>query len=99
MADTFTLPADANNLNVSFSFPKEARPYLQAWFDQTKQDGETVNDFAIRVVMEKALGHRMERILLQIATESASDKQDHRDDRNSLLDDHTAVLDTLSNLL
>ena len=54
MATIPRLPASAQPLDVTFTINVNLRPYLTAWFNATKRDGETVEEFVLRKLKNSA---------------------------------------------
>lgn len=55
MSTILRLPESANDYNLSVTINKKLFPYLQAWFQRKRNDGETVEQFALRVLKASAL--------------------------------------------
>lgn len=53
------LSDDTNDLEVTFTVPRNKLPYLKEWFGRTKLPNERVSDFVLRALVEKALEERL----------------------------------------
>lgn len=48
------LQPDENDLDITFTVSAALRPYLTKWYQETKLDGESVQDFVLRILKEQA---------------------------------------------
>lgn len=62
MADPYALPPSAQPRDVSFQVPADLDPYLVYWYQETKLDGESVNDFLLRRLGRPALEYRYHKL-------------------------------------
>jgi len=69
MADNFKLTAAAAGQRLTVDFTPDEVAYLQEWFKDTKQAGETVDQFVRRLTVSAALQHRGNKIITQIGAE------------------------------
>jgi len=51
----------ANDRDINLIIPKAKDPYLVEWFQDTRQTGESVNQFIIRALMQHAKKHQIDK--------------------------------------
>lgn len=99
MSDTFILAPSANPITVSATFSEEERAYVQQWFSDVKQAGETIEPFLKRLLISAALNHRKRRVYEQIQGEKEAAIEPIDDAagnaRSTLQIDFLATLSTL----
>jgi len=49
------LPAAANNIDVTVTVNRRLRPYFAVWYQRKKLDGETPEQFALRILKMAAM--------------------------------------------
>lgn len=61
--DELALAPSGSDLSLgTIAIDKAARPYVEEWFDDTKQPGDTPEKFLLRMVYHAALTHRANKI-------------------------------------
>ncbi len=50
------LPNAANDFTLTITVNKKLLPYLTEWYKRKKNDGESTEDFALRVLKSAAIG-------------------------------------------
>jgi len=70
MARQFKMGLASNRLDVEVTLRRKVRPYIEAWFDDKKREGETLSRFLSRKLARIALEERAKDIAKEIRKES-----------------------------
>jgi hypothetical protein len=89
--EIITLPP-TTDLPASFTVPAAARPYIQQWFQETKNPGETPDAFLLRKLVEVSLNYIHQKLADQCST---SQSQISRDYNDALRTEKEGLLQTL----
>ena len=90
---TFDLPADTQDLSVTFIVPKELRPYLTKFYQATKRDGDTVDDYLLRMVVQQAVSYFSQEKIGEAegVLQAQTPRQDIRTEMRTFLTDNNIL--------
>lgn len=61
--EELSLPADANDLDIgNIVIHKAARPYVDEWYNDVKEPGDTPAKFLLRMIYQFSLTHRANKL-------------------------------------
>ncbi len=100
------LPAEAADLDLgNVVIDKNGLPYVQEWFDDTKQPDDTPLKFLLRMVYQSALRHRVQKLAVANQGEESDDPatQTHASQafryRIKIEDDFSILADAIEGVL
>lgn len=56
-------PPSATDRSVTLTIPKEKDPYFVEWYQNTKQPGETINNFMLRNLSRLVRGYYLSKVI------------------------------------
>lgn len=84
---TFDLSPSPEDRSVSFDVPKDIDPYLVNFFNETKQDGDTVTEFLLRRLLKDAYEYHANKQILVEHTEMQTNTQKILSDLKTVIAD------------